>query len=92
MLSEILCRRFAVVFGEKRDQCISVFLSMRLLTQDKKKKVFIFHGTLTVTHSHLVNKLQRLNCILEKGTSESYNKTGLDGKTGVNLTSVQGLV
>lgn len=59
VLSEILYRRSAVVFGEERDQSISVSLSMRLLTQDKKKKkkylsfpVLRFRGTLTVTHSH----------------------------------------
>lgn len=54
--------------------------------------VFCFCGTLTVTHSHWVNKLQSLNCILEQGTSKSYNRTGLDGKTGINLTSVHRFV
>lgn len=58
VLSEILYRRSGVVFGEERDQSISVSLSMRLLTQDKKKKKYLsfpvlrFRGTLTVTHSH----------------------------------------
>lgn len=51
-----------------------------------------FCGTLTVTHSRWVNKLQSLNCILEQGTSDSYNGTGLDGKAGVNLTSVHRFV
>lgn len=56
VLSEILCRRFAVVFGEERDQSISVSLSMRLLTQDKKKKVFIFPSLLVFWYlnSHLL--------------------------------------
>jgi len=38
VVSEILCRRFAVAFGEERDQSLSVSLSMRLLTHDKKRK------------------------------------------------------
>lgn len=66
--------------------------SFNEVTNTRQKKVFIFRGTLTLTNSYWVNKLQRINSILEQGTSESYNKTGLDGKTGVKLASVHRLV
>lgn len=79
------------IWGEKRSVHFS-FSFNEITDTRQKKKVFVFCGTLTVTHSQGVNKLQRFNCILEQETSESYNKTGLDGKTGVNLTSVHGLV
>ena len=85
------------IWGGKRSEPFSFSFDEVTDTRQKKKKylsfpVFCFCGALTVTHSHWVNKLQRLNCILEQGTSESYNKTGLDGKTGVNLTSVHRFV
>lgn len=93
------------IWRGKRTEVFSFSFSEVTDTRPKKKKnhtpkkilytsfpVFCFCGTLTVTHSHWVNKLQSLNCILEQGTSKSYNRTGLDGKTGINLTSVHRFV
>lgn len=84
------------IWGGKRSEHFSFSFDEVTDTWQQEKNislpVFCSHGTFTVTHSHWVNELQRLNCILEQGTSESYNKTGLDGKTGVNLTTVHRFV